>query len=341
MARLDATALHHLLSRSERLAATIMRTMARRVGNLQRLSVETVVLDGGEAVAARAIILATGVSWRSLAVPGAATLVGRGIYYGAARTEAPGVCGKDVYLVGGGNSAGQAALFFAGYARRVTLLIRASTIEQGMSRYLIDQLATKRNVHVELNATVVTVHGTGQLEAITVRDGVSEAEGRRDTDGLFVFIGADAETGWLPPAIARDERGYLLTGAQVQAAGAWPQERDPTCWRPARPASSRRATCATAQSNASPPASARAAWPSLSSTSTWPSPPPPPCRLPPSPAKPAVRLAIRRAASDSHSPPTDYATSRSATPPQPRVGASPPTPGWVHPDPPLLGYLPP
>jgi len=73
----------------------------------------------------------------------------------------------------------------------------------------------------------VAVHGTGQLEAITVRDGVSGAEGRRDTNGLFVFIGADAETGWLPPAIARDERGYLLTGAQVQAAGAWPQERDP------------------------------------------------------------------------------------------------------------------
>jgi len=117
VARLDATAFHHLLSRSERLAATIMRTMARRVGNLQRLSVETVVLDGGEAVAARAIILATGVSWRSLAVPGAATLVGRGIYYGAARTEVPGVRGKDVYLVGGGNSAGQAALFFVGYAR--------------------------------------------------------------------------------------------------------------------------------------------------------------------------------------------------------------------------------
>jgi len=96
-----------------------------------------------------------------------------------------------------------------------------------MSRYLIDQLATKRNVHVELNATVVAVHGTGQREAITVRDGVSGTEERRDTDGLFVFTGADAETGWLPPAIARDERGYLLTGAQVQTAGAWPQERDP------------------------------------------------------------------------------------------------------------------
>ncbi len=186
-----------------------------------------IVLDGDETVGARSIILATGVSWRSLAVPGADELVGQGIYYGAARTEAPSVRGKDVYLVGGGNSAGQAAMFFASYARCVTLLIRASSIEQGMSHYLIDQLATKRNVVVRTGATVVAAHGRGHLDAITVRDEVTRATERYETDALFVFIGADAETGWLPPEIARDERGYVLTGPDAQASGTWRLERDP------------------------------------------------------------------------------------------------------------------
>jgi len=187
-----------------------------------------VVLDGGETVAARTIVLATGVAWRALDVPGASGLVGRGIYYGAARTEAPTVRDKEVYLVGGGNSAGQAALFFANYARRATLLIRAPSIEQGMSQYLVDQLASKRNVRVETDATVVAVHGRGSLEAITVRDGASGAESRRETGALFVFIGADAETGWLPPEIARDGRGYVLTGGETQTTGAWRLERDPS-----------------------------------------------------------------------------------------------------------------
>ena len=189
-----------------------------------------IVLDDAEAVEARTIILATGVEWRSLGVPGAAELVGRGIYYGAARTEALGVRGKDVCLIGGGNSAGQAALFFADYARRVTLLIRASSIEKGMSQYLISQLATKENVCVELEASVAAVHGEGHLEAITVQRGTpsehSETE-RYETDSLFVFIGADAETEWLPDAVARDERGYLLTGLDAQASGKWSLDRDP------------------------------------------------------------------------------------------------------------------
>jgi len=190
-----------------------------------------IILDGGECIQARTVILATGVTWRTLDVPGAGALLGRGIYYGAARTEALGVRGKDVYLIGGGNSAGQAAMFFADYARRVTLLIRASSIEKGMSQYLIRQLATKENVRVELNASVAAVHGDGHLEAITVEQGAAsgqtEAE-RRETDSLFVFIGADAETGWLPAAIARDERGYLLTGLDAQASGKWEPGRDPS-----------------------------------------------------------------------------------------------------------------
>ena len=189
-----------------------------------------IVLDGGDVVEARTVVLATGVAWRSLSIPGAEALVGRGVYYGAARTEALGVRNKDVYLIGGGNSAGQAAMFFADYARRVTLLIRASSLQAGMSEYLIRQLAPKGNVCVELEASVVAVHGDGHLEAITVRcgslPGTSDTE-RHETDSLFVFIGADAETDWLPEGIACDGRGYLLTGLDAQASGGWHRERDP------------------------------------------------------------------------------------------------------------------
>ena len=189
-----------------------------------------ITLDGEEPVEAETVIIATGVAWRSLSVPGAEALIGRGIYYGAARTEAMGVRDKDVYLIGGGNSAGQSALFFADYARQVTLVIRASSIEKGMSQYLIAQLATKENIRIELNASVEEVHGEGHLEAITLRRGADAGQPvtqRYPTDALFVFIGADAETHWLPEAIARDERGYLLTGVEAQASGKWELDRDP------------------------------------------------------------------------------------------------------------------
>ncbi len=186
-----------------------------------------VVLDGGQAVDARSVVLATGVAWRSLGVPGAADLVGKGIYYGAARTEALGVRGKDVYLIGGGNSAGQAAMFFADYAQRVTLLIRAAAIEAGMSQYLIDQIRTKANLFVRLNTSVTAVHGDAHLEAISVCDSVSGLDERLDTDSVFVFIGADAETHWLPDTIASDDRGYLLTGLDARLSGKWTLDRDP------------------------------------------------------------------------------------------------------------------
>ena len=186
-----------------------------------------VVLDGGQVVDTRAIILATGVAWRSLWVPGAEPLVGKGIYYGAARTEAMGVRGKDVFLIGGGNSAGQAAMFFADYAQRVTLLIRASSLERGMSQYLIDQLRTKANISVCLNCSVTAVHGDSHLEAISVCDSQSGIEKRLNTDALFVFIGADAKTDWLPGTIACDDRGYLLTGLDALQSGKWTIKRDP------------------------------------------------------------------------------------------------------------------
>jgi thioredoxin reductase (NADPH) len=214
------------LQQARRFGAEIV--VARSVRSLHsEADRHCVDLDADTTVQARTILLATGVAWRTLATPGADALVGRGIYYGAARTEALSVRDKDVYLIGGGNSAGQAAMFFTSYARSVTLLIRAASIEAGMSQYLIDQLGTRENISVHLNTQVIAVHGSTHLEAITVQNAVAGTEERLVTDSLFVFIGADAETDWLPPQIARDSRGYLLTGLDVRTAGNWKLSRDP------------------------------------------------------------------------------------------------------------------
>lgn len=195
-----------------------------------------ITLDGGERVTCRAIVLATGVAWRRLDVPGIDAFLGRGVYYGAARTEARVVRDRDVYLVGGGNSAGQAAMLFASYARSVTILVRGEALAESMSQYLIDQLATKHNVHVETRSEVVGVEGddaSGHLRALRVRRG-DDREARVEADALFVLIGATAQTTWLPETIARDRWGYLCTGRDVldrvgrgDATAAWPLERDP------------------------------------------------------------------------------------------------------------------
>ncbi len=195
-------------------------------------STRAVVLDDGERVVTRTVIIATGVAWRELELPHADELVGRGVYYGAARTEALRTRGQDIFLIGGGNSAGQAAMFFANYARQVTLLVRGRSLSASMSHYLIEQLASKANVRVEANAQVVALEGSDHLEAITIEDRVSGQRRREPTDGLFVFIGADAETSWLPDALIRDELGYVCTGRDVmdlvaRNQGAWPLARDP------------------------------------------------------------------------------------------------------------------
>ncbi len=190
-----------------------------------------IVLDGDERVNARAIVIATGVSWRRLSVPGLDALVGRGVYYGAGRTEALGTRGKDVYLIGGGNSAGQAALFFSNYARSVTLLVRGKSLEATMSQYLIEQIAAKANIVARVQCEVIAAHGEEHLETIVVRDRESQAEQTLLTDSLFVLIGADAQTEWLPQAILRDEGGYILTGrdlvAEQGAEERKPLSRDP------------------------------------------------------------------------------------------------------------------
>jgi thioredoxin reductase (NADPH) len=195
-------------------------------------STRAVVLDDGERIAVRTIVLATGVSWRALEIPGADALVGRGVYYGAARTEALATRGRDIFLIGGGNSAGQAAMFFADYARTVTLLCRGPTLTASMSHYLIEQLATKTNVDIRMRSQVIRVEGADHLEAIVVEQRDTGSQQRLPTDALFVFIGADAETSWLPPDVVRDARGYVCTGRDVldlvaAKQGAWPLARDP------------------------------------------------------------------------------------------------------------------
>jgi thioredoxin reductase (NADPH) len=212
------------LQQARRLGAEILVTRS-----VERIDVQArqIHLDGGDAVHARTIILATGVTWRRLAIEGFDRFIGKGIYYGAARSEASATHGLDVHLIGGGNSAGQAALFFANHARSVTLVVRGDSLEKGMSRYLVEQLAGKSNVAVKLRSEVVGAYGETHLTAIDIRDSASNAVSRHDCGGLFVFIGADAQTEWLPPEIARDGRGYVLTGDDVVRAGRWSHRRDP------------------------------------------------------------------------------------------------------------------
>ena len=212
------------LQQARRLGAEIMVT--RSVVRIDAATRQA-YLEGGDSVRARTIILATGVTWRRLEIDGFDRLIGKGIYYGAARSEAGATHGLDIHLIGAGNSAGQAALYFANHARTVTLVVRGDSLEKSMSRYLIEQLRTKSNVTVQPRSEVVAAHGDTHLTAIDIRDGATAKAHQYDCGGLFVFIGADAETGWLPMDIARDDRGYVLTGDDVVKAGRWSHNRDP------------------------------------------------------------------------------------------------------------------
>ena len=212
------------LQQAKRLGAEIVVT--RRVEGIDPAEL-TVRLDGGDVLRTRSIVLAMGVEWRRLELDSVDRLVGSGVYYGAARSDAGLAQGNDVYLIGAGNSAGQAAIFFSNHARSVTLLVRGESLAASMSQYLIEQIATKANIRVETRSEVVAVHGDEQLEAIEVIDRRAGTTSRRDTTALFVLIGADAATDWLPPEIARDEHGFVLTGADAMKAGQWKADREP------------------------------------------------------------------------------------------------------------------
>lgn len=212
------------LRQAKRLGAEIL--VARKIVRLDPHA-RRIVLDNDEVLQARTVIVASGVSWRRLAAAGFDRLLGKGIFYGAARSEASHAQGLDVHLIGAGNSAGQAAMFFANHARAVTLIVRADALEKSMSQYLIGQIRTKSNIRTALRSEVKAVYGDTHVTAIDILDRGANEIRREESGGLFVFIGADAETGWLPPEIARDPRGYILTGGDVVKAGRWKESRDP------------------------------------------------------------------------------------------------------------------
>ncbi|GAB3248476.1 NAD(P)/FAD-dependent oxidoreductase [Arthrobacter pigmenti] len=169
-------------------------------------------LADGSAINCGSIILACGVAYHSLQVPGCADLEGRGVFYGAALSERESVTGEDIVIVGGANSAGQAAVFFSEYANSVTILCRANELGAKMSSYLVDQIAAHENIAVRCGASVRSVEGSDRLKTVTVLDAATGQTEDLAASALFVFIGASPRTEWLPPQIARDARGFILTG---------------------------------------------------------------------------------------------------------------------------------
>ena len=212
------------LQQAKRLGAEIVVT--RRVEAIDPAEL-TVRLDGGDVLRTKSIVLAMGVEWRRLKVDSVDRLVGSGVYYGAARSDAGLAQGNDVYLIGAGNSAGQSAIFFSNHARSVTLLVRGESLAASMSHYLIEQIATKANIRVETRSEVVEVHGDEQLEAIEVIDRRTGTTSRRNAKVLFLLIGAEAATDWLPADISRDKHGFVLTGIDAMTAGQWKADREP------------------------------------------------------------------------------------------------------------------
>jgi len=194
-------------------------------------SARVVRLGGGIELSAHSVLLTTGVAYRRLPVPGAEAFTGSGIYYGAAATEAQSCEGEDVYIVGGANSAGQAAVFFARTARTVTLLVRGADIGRTMSHYLIQQIAELPNVRTRTGCEVIGVGGSDHLERIRVADRAAGTEQQLETSALFVFIGAAPCTDWLGKEVVRDDNGFVLTGPDLLVEGAppadWPLERAP------------------------------------------------------------------------------------------------------------------
>ena len=183
--------------------------------------------DGGQSVSTRAVVLATGVDWRRLQAKGEDRLLGRGIFYGAARQEATNVVGKKIFVVGGGNSAGQAAVFLSSYAAEVKVLVRGEGLKRTMSQYLIDQIASKANIQVLPFTQVVSADGEDRLERIEARVQAPHQMEKivgHEADALFVMIGADASTSWLPDGLERDPNGYICTGRDLTT---WKLDRHP------------------------------------------------------------------------------------------------------------------
>ena len=185
--------------------------------------------DGGE-INCHALLLSTGVYWRRLNLPGAERLTGRGVYYGAAKTEAMSCQDEEIYVVGGANSAGQAAMYFSKYAAKVTMLVRGDSLTKSMSQYLIDQIDATDNIEVLTHTEVQEVHGENSLTGLTLLYNQTGETEKVDTKSLFIFIGAKPETEWLEGTVARDERGFVYAGADLKKSRqfrGWNRDRDP------------------------------------------------------------------------------------------------------------------
>ncbi len=201
--------------------------VALRVDGPYRL----IKLADGNEISCHTLLIATGVQWRSLDVPGMERLQGAGVYYGAGHAEAISYKDEDVYIIGGANSAGQAAMNFAKYARSVIMLVRGDSLAASMSQYLIDQIKQTPNIQVQFKSRVEEVHGESRLEAISIHCGDSGQIDRVPAIALFIFIGAMPRTDWLAGVVERDERGFILTGAELLREGrrpkGWTLDRDP------------------------------------------------------------------------------------------------------------------
>lgn len=188
-------------------------------------------LDDGRVLAAHAVVLATGISYRSLGVDGVDDLTGRGVYYGSAMTEAVECTDRDIYVVGGANSAGQAAVYLSRFAKSVSLLVRGESLEASMSAYLIEQIAGIENISVRTCCSVAGAQGDGHLEAVTLQDATTGERETLPASHLFVFIGGAPRTGWLDGSVARDEHGFIPTGPALLTEGrrppGWVPDRDP------------------------------------------------------------------------------------------------------------------
>jgi thioredoxin reductase (NADPH) len=200
---------------------TLQDAVGLRVEGAGRL----VELSDGGTLSASCVLIASGVSYRQIDAPGFRDLTGAGVYYGAAMTEARSCADQHVVVIGGANSAGQAAVYFSRYARQVTMLVRGDSLHRSMSQYLVEQIAALRNIEVRTGASAIAAEGEdGHLRRLLVRD--ADGEEALEVDACFVFIGAQPRTDWLDGVLARDERGFILAGADAQAAG-WPLRRDP------------------------------------------------------------------------------------------------------------------
>jgi thioredoxin reductase (NADPH) len=221
---------HRAITQAKRLGAEFLAPVdvkaVKLIGGLKVLQAE-----GGDEVFTRTIVVATGMTYREHPANSLAALTGAGVYYGAAATEAQACRGGSVMVIGGGNSAGQAAMFLAGLAKEVHLVIRKETLSGTMSNYLIEQIATTPNIKVRPFTEVEAVEGDGRLERVVVRCANSGEVTTEEMDALFVFIGTRPHTDWLPDEVLRDAKGFVVTGRDSAIregfARVWKEERQP------------------------------------------------------------------------------------------------------------------